>query len=224
MSAEGRTENAPAGLRYDLSVIAGWIEPGSTVLDLGCGNGELLWYLKREKGVTGTGIEADEEQVAACIHRGVPVIQGDLNEEIADYPDGAFDYVILSRTLQQVYEPDRLVRHLLRIGRRAVVSFPNFGHIGCRLQLLMTGYAPKTAQLPYEWYNTPNIRIITIKDFHRFATEIGFDIQAEVAINTDSEDKRGRIVRLLPNLFATYGIFLIAPKTPMSSGTGHNKG
>ncbi len=213
MSGEETAAQTTAGLRFDLSVIAGWIRPGSKVLDLGCGNGELLSYLKEHKEVVATGIEVDEERVAACIHRGVPVIQGDLNEEIEDYPDKAFDYVILSRTLQQVYEPDRLIRNLLRIGRRAVVSFPNFGHIGCRLQLLLGGYAPKTAQLPYEWYNTPNIRIISIKDFHRFAREIGFTIEAEVAINTDSEDKRGRIVRLLPNLFATYGIFLIAPRT-----------
>ncbi len=215
-SAEKAPTTAPrptaSGLRYDLQVIAGWITPGSRLLDLGCGTGELLHYLKTEKQVNCSGIESDEEKAAACIGKGLSVLQGDINEEIEDYPDKAFDYVILSQTLQQVYAPDKLIKNLLRIGRRAVVSFPNFGHVGCRLQLLLKGYAPKTTQLPYEWYNTPNIRIVTIRDFHNFARQVGFDIVREVAINTDSEDKQGRIVHLFPNLFATYGIFLIAER------------
>ncbi|MEW6428971.1 MAG: methionine biosynthesis protein MetW [Thermodesulfobacteriota bacterium] len=202
-------------LRYDLQVIADWIAPGSRVLDLGCGTGDLLLYLKQEKKVAGTGIESDEEKAAVCIARGLPVVQGDINVEIDDYPDKSFDYVILSQTLQQVYEPDRLIRALLRIGRKAVVSFPNFGHIGCRLQILFRGHAPKTVQLPYEWYNTPNIRIVTIKDFRNFAREVGFAILREMAINTDSEDRRGRTVHILPNLFATYGIILIAEQRPV---------
>lgn len=202
--------NAETPLRYDLQIIADWIEPGSRVLDLGCGSGELLLYLKKNKKVRGTGIESSEEKVAACIAKGLTVLQGDINEEITDYADNAFDYVILSQTLQQVYTPERLVTSLLRIGRKAVVSFPNFSHYQCRLQILLQGITPVTGQLPYEWYNTPNIRVITLKDFRKFANALDFAILKGVAINTDNEDRRGRIVRFLPNLLATYGIFLIA--------------
>jgi len=202
--------NSETPLRYDLQIIAGWIEPETRVLDLGCGNGDLLLYLKKHKRVTGTGIESDENKVALCIAKGLSVLQGDINEEIEDYPDGSFDYVILSQTLQQVYCPDCLINALLRIGKKAVVSFPNFSHISCRMQLLFRGIAPKTSQLPYDWYNTPNIRVVTIKDFRQFARRVGFRIVKEIAINTYSEDRHGRIVSFLPNLFATYGIILIA--------------
>ena len=159
-------------MRYDLQIIASWIDPGSRVLDLGCGEGELLNYLKKEKQTLGTGIESSEEKVTKCIEKGVQVLQGDIIEEILDYPDNAFDYVILSQTLQQVYEPDKLIKELLRVGRRIIVSFPNFSHWSIRLQILFSGYAPKNRQLPYEWYNTPNIRVITINDFRRFVKDI----------------------------------------------------
>jgi methionine biosynthesis protein MetW len=115
----------------------------------------------------------------------------------------------LSLTLQQVYEPANLIQSLLRIGKRGIVSFPNFSHWGIRFQLLMTGYAPITKQLPYEWYDTPNIRVITVKDFRKFSKKVGFEIIKEVAINTNSHDRRGKIVGFLPTLRATYGIFLI---------------
>jgi methionine biosynthesis protein MetW len=200
------TNNA---LRYDLHIIASWIEPGSRIIDLGCGEGNLLKFLINRKQVTGNGIERNEAKVAECIEKGLSVLQGDINEEILDYPDNTFDYVILSQTLQQVYEPDTLIRSMLRIGKKGIVSFPNFSHWRSRLQLLSTGYAPITRQLPYEWYNTPNIRVITIKDFRKFTHEVGFKIIKEAAINTQSEDRFGKVIKIFPNLRATYGIFLI---------------
>ncbi len=200
-------------MRFDLQIIASWIEPGSRVLDLGCGKGDLLDFLKKNKSVDGTGIEHNETKVAQCIEKGVSVLQGDIKEEVMDYPDGTFDYVILSQTLQQVYEPSDLIRSLLRIGKKGIVSFPNFSYWSVRLQLLGTGYAPITKQLPYEWYDTPNIRVITIKDFRKFSNEVGFKIIKEVAINTQNQDKSGRIIKFMPTMLATYGIFLIGKET-----------
>ncbi|MGM0453509.1 MAG: methionine biosynthesis protein MetW [Thermodesulfobacteriota bacterium] len=199
-------------LRYDLQVIASWISPKAKVIGLGCGEGELLHYLKRHKQIRETGVEIVEERVARCIEKGLSVIQGDINEEIHDYPDNAFDYVILSQTLQQVYEPLELIRSMLRIGKKVIVSFPNFGHWHVRLQVLVTGNAPKTPQLPYEWYNTPNIRVLSIKDFRKFTEQVGFSILKEVAINTDNYNKFGRIVHLFPNLMATYGMYLLGKR------------
>lgn len=197
-------------MRFDLQVIASWIEPGARVLDLGCGEGNLLYHLKESKGVRGTGIEKREEKVAQCIASGLSVLQGDLNSEVADYPDHAFEYVILSQTLQQVYEPATLIDQLLRIGQRVIVSFPNFSHWRNRLQLLLAGQAPVSEQLPYQWYDTPNIRVITLRDFKRFALRMGITIHKEVAINTDHHNLEGHVVHFFPNLRATYGIFLIS--------------
>jgi len=198
-----------SSIRYDLGLIASWIEPGSRVLGLGCGDGVLLEYLKHQKGIKETGVEIEESKVAECIEKGLSVIQGDINEEVEDYKADAFDYVILSQTLQQVYDPSKLIQEMLRIGKRCVVSFPNFSHWKVRAHLLMKGYAPVTKQLPYEWYDTPNIRVITIKDFRKFIKKMNFIILKEAAINTDNQDKSGRIVGLFSAWRATYGIFLL---------------
>ncbi len=196
-------------MRFDLEVIASWIQPNSTVLDLGCGTGDLLYFLKEHQGTKGTGIDFEEDNIAKCIARGLSVIQGDINDEVQDYADHAFDYVILSQTLQQVYKPEKLLKNLLRIGEKVVVSFPNFSHWSCRLQIFYQGRTPVTKQLPYTWYNTPNIRVITLNDFRNFITEIGFKIIKEAAINTQNEDLHGKIIHLFPNIRATYGVFLI---------------
>jgi methionine biosynthesis protein MetW len=196
-------------MRYDLQIIASWIEPGSRVIDLGCGEGDLLQHLISNKGVQGTGIELNEEKAARCIEKGLSVLQGDINEEVRDYPEGRFDYVILSQTLQQVYQPDELIRAMLRIGRKGIVSFPNFSHWQIRLQLLFSGYAPVSRQLPYQWFDTPNIRVITLKDFRKFVHKVGLKVLKEAAINTHSQDRYGSIVKRFPNLIATYGIFMI---------------
>ena len=201
------------GIRYDLRIVASWIHPGARVLSLGCGEGDLLYYLKRKKDVACTGIEIDEARVARCIERGLTVLQGDINEEVRDYPNDTFDYVILSQTLQQIYEPADLIKSIMRIGKRAVVSFPNFSHWKIRMQLLLEGIAPVSRQLPYQWHNTPNIRVITIKDFKRYAGEVGFKILKEVAINTNNQNRSGKIITLFPNLRASYGIFLIGKES-----------
>ncbi len=199
-------------LRFDLTVIASWIKPGARVLDLGCGHGDLLAWLKEHKQIQGTGIEQDKEKAATCIGRGLSVLQGDLKDEVLDYPDASFDVVILSQTLQQVYQPDVLLKSLSRIGRQVIVSFPNFSHYTIRLQLLLKGEAPKSRQLPFSWYDTPNIRVITLADFRKFAKEVGYTIVKECAINSQAQDRTGKIVSHFSNLFATYGIFLIENK------------
>ena len=156
-----------------------------------------------------TGIEQDKEKAAHCITRGLSVLQGDLNEEVDDYPTSSFDYVILSQTLQQVFEPARLLHSLARIGKKVVVSFPNFSHYSIRLQLLLIGGAPKNDQLPYSWYDTPNIRVITLKDFRKFSRDVGYTIVKEIAINTNPASSEGHIVHFFTNLRATYGIYVI---------------
>ena len=200
------------GIRFDLQIIASWIEPGARVLDLGCGEGDLLNYLAQRRQIAGTGIERVEARVAAGIEKGLSVLHGDINTEILDYADNSFDYVILSQTLQQVYAPDNLIGSMMRVGRRAIVSFPNFSHWGVRLQVIFTGYAPITQQLPYQWYDTPNIRVITLKDFRKFAHDVGVDVLKEVAINTHSQNRHGTIIRIFPNLRATYGIFMVGKR------------
>jgi len=199
----------PVQLRYDLQIVASWIPSGAKVLGLGCGEGDLLYFLKHQKQVKGSGIEKNEARVAACIEKGLTVLQGDINAEILDYPDDAFDYVICTLTLQQVYDPASLIRAMLRIGKKGIVSFPNFSHWRIRWQLLLTGNAPKTKQLPYEWYNTPNIRVITLSDFRKFTQKVGIRIVKEVAINTNNQDRRGTVTRRLSDWRGTYGIFMV---------------
>jgi methionine biosynthesis protein MetW len=152
----------------DLAAMIEWIEPGSRVLDLGCGDGSLLEQLIRLKGVQGMGVDIDQERLLACAEKGLPVVQRDLNAGLKAFGDQSYDYVIVSQTIHQVRYPDQLVDEVLRVGRRAVVSFPNFGHWALRLELLLKGRTPKSELLPYEWWQTPNIHFFTLDDFKGF--------------------------------------------------------
>lgn len=197
-------------MRFDLKIIASLIEEKSRVLDLGCSKGDLLEFLKKSKQVEGYGIEIDEKKVIAGIERGLPVLRGDINEETQDYSDDTFDYVILSLTLQQVYNPESVIKEMLRIGKKGIVSFPCFNHISIKLQLLFASRAPITKELPYEWYNTPNIRVVTLKDFRIFCAKHKIKILKELAISSHYKAMSGKIIRFLPNWLARYGIFLLA--------------
>lgn len=180
------------------------IEPGSTVLDLGCGDGELLARLAAEKHVRGRGVDIEEEMILRCIGRGISVFQGDLDEGLRDYGSRTYDYVILSRTLQVIRNPILVLSEMLRVGRRAVVSFPNFGHISNRLQLLTRGTMPVTRNLPYQWYDTPNIHLCTRRDFLVLCRERGIVIEREILFSD------GRTVpAILPNLLATEVCFVL---------------
>ncbi|PHR27757.1 MAG: methionine biosynthesis protein MetW [Desulfotalea sp.] len=201
-------------MRFDLRIISAEIPDDSRVLDLGCGNGDLLAWLVANKGVQGTGIEQDRERAIHCIGRGLSVLQGDLNEEVRDYPDYYFDYVILSQTLQQVFEPEDLLHSLARIGRKVIVSFPNFSHYSNRLQLFFKGTAPKNDHMPYSWYDSPNIRVITIKDFRKFSRDVGYNITKEIFINTNPANNDGHVIHNFTNLRATYGIYIIEKERP----------
>ncbi|HEX2696019.1 MAG TPA: methionine biosynthesis protein MetW [Acidobacteriota bacterium] len=197
-------------MRFDLRIVTSFIEEGSRVLDLGCGTGDLLSTLREKRGVEGRGIEIDEKEVIACVEKGLSVLQGDMHEETRDLADGSFDYVILSQTLQQVYRPERVIGEMLRVGEKGIVSFPCFSHYAIKAQLLFRSRAPVTRELPYQWYDTPNIRVITLKDFRTFCADRGITILKEIAIASHPGAGSGRIVRFLPDWFARYGIFLIS--------------
>jgi len=197
-------------MRFDLQIIGNLIEEGSRVLDLGCGRGDLLEFLQRDKRIEGFGIEIDEEKAIEAISRGLSVLKGDINEETKDYADGFFDYVILSQTLQQVYRPELVIKEMLRIGKKGIVSFPCFNHYGIKLQMLLTSKAPLSEELPFEWYNTPNIRVITLRDFRIFCAKYRIKIIEELAISSHYKATTGKIVRFLPNWFARYGIYLLS--------------
>lgn len=164
-------------LRPDLAVIAGNIPQGSRVLDVGCGDGALMAVLQNERGVDARGLEIDAEMVERCVARGLSAVQGDADRDLADYPDGAFDYAILSQTLQTAERPDRMLRELLRVGRQAFVSFPNFAHWRMRWSLLVHGRMPVTRHLPVSWYETQNIHHVTVTDFRQLAADLGVAIE-----------------------------------------------
>ncbi len=189
--------------RGDFAIISELVEPNSKVLDLGCGEGELLAWLAENKGVDARGVEISAAKVQRAIARGVSAYQGDIDEVLADYPDQAFDCVILSQTLQETRWPLKVMRDMLRVGRHAIVAFPNFGHWSVRLSLMLTGHAPKTELFPYEWYDSPNIHFLTVDDFDQLVRKEGFTIERNYFLSGK------RTVAALPNLRAEVAVYLV---------------
>ncbi|HEV2604460.1 MAG TPA: methionine biosynthesis protein MetW [Microvirga sp.] len=200
---------AEAETRLDFLLIAEMIEPGSRVLDVGCGDGSLLALLRDTRGVDGRGIELSREGVSTCLAKGLPVIQGDADTDLADYPDDSFDYVVLTQTIQATRRPRVVLEHLLRIGRRAVVSFPNFGHWRVRAELGIRGRMPVTENLPDTWYDTPNIHFCTIRDFVALCDEVGAEMERAVALNAGGKPMRVTLPWWVWNLFGEQGVFLL---------------
>lgn len=192
----------PASLagRSDFAAIARWIRPNARVLDLGCGDGSLLRYLKEARGVTGYGIEIDDTKVLACVKNRVNVLQNDLESGLSGFESASFDYVILSQTLQAVRHTERIIRDMLRVGREAIVSFPNFGYWRHRLQVI-SGRMPVSGELPYEWYDTPNIHLFTIRDFESFCAAHQVRVLERLIMD------RGRPVHWLPNLLGSLAVY-----------------
>ncbi len=195
--------------RVDLVLVADMVEPGGRALDVGCGDGALLQMLTRDQGVDGRGIEISQAGVNGCVAKGLSVVQGDADTDLADYPDDAFDYVILSQTLQATRHPKQVLEHMLRIGRRAIVSFPNFGHWRVRSQLMFLGRMPRTESLAYSWYDTPNIHLCTIRDFVQLVDEIGASIDRAIALDRNGSKMRVNAPWWAWNLFGEQAVFLL---------------
>lgn len=196
-------------LRPDLAVIASLIAPKSRVLDVGCGDGALLSWLGEHRAVDGRGLEIDPARVQQALARGIAVTQGDVTTDLPHYPDAAYDYVILSQTLQTMHDPRQVLLDLVRIGRSAIVSVPNFGHWRNRLQLAFKGQMPVTQTLSYQWYDTPNIHFCTIRDFVRLAESLGIAISARVMVDARGHRAKFRGQGALANLLGEQGVFLL---------------
>ena len=190
-------------LKLDYKVILDIIEPGSKVLDLGCGDGELMKYLEAKKKAKVQGIELSEEAIYKCVEKGLSVFHTDIDSGLSSYPDGSFDYVVLNQSLQQVKNIDFVIEETLRVGTKAIIGFPNFANLEARISLFFGGKAPITESLPYEWYNTPNIRSLSIKDFENFCTDKGLKVLSSFYLGGEV------LIHFWPNLFAENSIFVI---------------
>jgi len=196
--------------RVDLLLIAEMVNPGARVLDIGCGDGTLLRILAEKRGVDARGIELSQAGVNNCVAQGLSVIQGDADADLVHYPDLAFDYAILSQTIQATYAPRDVLEQLLRIGKRVIVSFPNFGHWRVRAQLLFGGQMPQTDNLPDRWYDTPNIHLCTIKDFLALCEDVGAKVERAVALNAYGRKLAVSMPIFAQNLFGEQAVFLLS--------------
>ncbi|WP_252271874.1 methionine biosynthesis protein MetW [Pseudomonas subflava] len=195
-------------MRADLEIIQEWIPAGSRVLDLGCGDGELLAHLRDHKQVGGYGLEIDPEKIAKCIGRGVNVIEQNLDEGLGNFADDSFDVVVMTQSLQALKYPDKVLAEMLRVGKTCIITFPNFGHWRCRWYLTTKGRMPVSDFLPYTWYNTPNIHFCTFEDFERLCLEQGAKVEERLAV--DHEHRHNLGSRLWPNLLGEIGIYRIS--------------
>jgi methionine biosynthesis protein MetW len=188
--------------RADFATIANWIAPNSQVLDLGCGDGSFLKYLSTQKPVHAYGVEIDDARVLACVQKGLNVIQQDLEGGLALFEDFSFDTVVLSQTLQTIHQTETILREMVRVGKECIVSFPNFGHWSHRLAVAL-GRMPVSKSLPYQWYNTPNVRVLTVADFENLASSIGLKVLDQCILH------EGQPVTLLPNFFGSLALFRV---------------
>jgi methionine biosynthesis protein MetW len=201
-----------SAVRPDHRVIFEWIEPGARVLDLGCGHGRLISLLAREKNARVQGIELDEQSIYECVEKGLSVYQGDIETGLEEYPDQCFDYVILNQSLQEVRRAAFVLTEALRVGNRVIVGFPNFAHFSARISLFFGGRAPMTPSLPYRWYDTPNVRFLSIADFRAFCREMGFAVERAAFLSGQEK------ILFWPNLRALGAIFLLAGKNTRDGG------
>jgi methionine biosynthesis protein MetW len=196
-------------MKQEFKIIANNIENNTRVLDVGCGDGVLIEYLKQEKNIDVRGLEISKDKVQTCISKGLTVIEGNAEIDLKQFPNNSFDYVVLSQTLQAFLNPEIVINELLRVGKRAIVTIPNFGFWKVRLHLLFKGTMPVTKTLPDEWYNTPNLHMCTIKDFVKFSKTINFKIFKSIALNNMNTTKIDKSNLFFKNLFSELGIFLI---------------
>ncbi|HPT39421.1 MAG TPA: methionine biosynthesis protein MetW [Candidatus Omnitrophota bacterium] len=191
-------------IQLDHSVILDLIEPQASVLDLGCGNGDLLYLLIKQKKIRGQGIEIDDQAIYKCVAKGLNVFHGDIDSGLAEFADKSFDYVVLNQSMQQILRVDKVLTDALRVGKKVIVGFPNFAHYKSRLQMLFHGRAPVTGALPYQWYETPNLHFLSIFDFKKYCHTKNITIERQVCIGENHK------IPFLRNLFAQVGIFLIS--------------
>lgn len=192
-------------LRADLALISDWVAPEARLLDLGCGDGALLAHLADTRQVTGYGLEIDPDSVVACVARGVNVIQQDIDAGLAPFSDGSFDQVVMTQALQAVHGPDHVLREMVRVGREAIVTFPNFGHWRVRKRLALDGRMPVSDALPHAWYNTPNIHLCTVRDFEALCADLGIRVRERIMVN--HHHRRGALMQALPNLLGEIAVY-----------------